>query len=236
MFMEINDAKSSKKRPPFIEIPDLQIDGNKFQILNGNWLEGHALPIAQPRADNSMQLDKTGEYLIIGKKYSHLSVSQRRKLPKPPTPQEYSKLFYSNAFLFWDNREAIYQDSRMFLAPVPVKNGLTLSGTSGFRNPVLGVYLEWWERCEKAHFVGDNGISAESNEDELLLWYIAGSILSGSNVCSSVDRAGMLKETPVNPFLPLWRSFVEVNVHYDPVKPLYKAYELEQVIEMLKNG
>ena len=42
------------------------------------------------------------------------------------------------------------QDSLMFLAPVAAENVLAYTGTSGFRNPTLGVYLEWWVHCEGA--------------------------------------------------------------------------------------
>lgn len=213
-------------------MPELQTNGNKFQILNGNWLEGYPMPTPQPQTDNSLQLDTTGEYLVVGKKKSHLSVSQRRKLPKPLTPEEESKLFYTNVFLFWNCRDIIYQDSRMFLAPVPVKNGLAYTGTSGFRNPTLGVYLEWWERCQQAHITIEKGV-ADKYQEERLVWYIAGSPLSGSNVCSSVDKSGKTKTTPVYPFITLWRSFMEVNAHYDPIKPLYQAYTLEQVADIL---
>ncbi len=196
-------------------------ENNRFQILNENWLDGYPLPAKEESAfDNSLQLDRTGEYLVVGKE-------KKNATPKSSEEdKEGEKLFRTNAFLFWEKKDLIYSDCRMFLARVPVQNGLAYSGTSGFQWPTLGVYLEWWERCEQAHFTDSDGM-------ERLIWFISGSPLSGSNACASVDKDGNSKTTPVSPFRSVWKSFVIVNTRYDEIKPLYEAYTLEEVIDLL---
>lgn len=196
---------------------------NRFQIMNGTWLEGH--PLKEPateQVDNRLRLDSTNEYLTTG------GGKMKRPSTHNPTPMQLGKVFITNAFLFWEKRNEIFSDSRMFLARVPVRNGLAYIGTSGFVWPTLGIYLEWWERCEQAHVLTEN--------EELLMWYISGSPLSGANLCASVGKDGVSKTTPVHPFLPVWRSFAEINTRYDEIKPLYEAYTLEQVIEKLTNS
>ena len=59
-------------------------------------------------------------------------------------------------------------DSRMFLCPVPIQNGMAYTGTSGFQRPTLGVYLEWWLNCESAMVCEEHGT-------EKLVYQIAGS-------------------------------------------------------------
>ena len=57
--------------------------------------------------------------------------------------KEECELFVRNAFYLCAHRERIMSDSRMFLCPVAVRNGLAYTGTAGFTRPTLGVYLEW---------------------------------------------------------------------------------------------
>lgn len=38
----------------------------------------------------------------------------------------------------------------MFLTPLPFKNNLAYTGTSGLKDATLGVYLEWWDECDRA--------------------------------------------------------------------------------------
>ena len=54
--------------------------------------------------------------------------------------------FTDHALFFFDHREQILSDSRMFLAPVPIASGLAYVGSCGFQHPTLGVYIEWWMR------------------------------------------------------------------------------------------
>ena len=47
--------------------------------------------------------------------------------------------FIKNAFFLLAHKERILTDSRMFLCPVPITSGMSISGTSGFENPTLGI-------------------------------------------------------------------------------------------------
>lgn len=220
--MDIIDATTRQPAKTVIEMPELKTDGNRFQILNGNWLEGY--PLVEPHAmiDDQLQLDTTGQYLSV----------KKHKPKEKLSPNEISKTFYTNAFLFWNYRELIYSDSRMFLAPIPVQNGLAYTGSSGFRCATLGIYLEWWERSKQAHFFVEKGEINKYNE-ERFIWYIAGSPLSGANACASVNKAGKTETTPIYPFCSLWRSFIEVNTRYDNIKQHYQTFTLEQVVDIL---
>ena len=62
----------------------------------------------------------------------------------------WKKLFFWEAFFLYEHKEQILADSRMSLTPLPFENNLAYTGTSGLRNATLGVYLEWWDECERA--------------------------------------------------------------------------------------
>lgn len=169
---------------------------------------------------DAFQLDPTGQYLTIADKRKPLKESKEQKEKRL---YNYS-LFAENAWFFFNNAERILNDSRMFFAPVYIENHLAYFGTNGFKNPTLGVYLEWWLNCGKA------SIDANGN----LVWYISGSPLSGCNACSSVTLAG--KQVPIEQhtsFRDIWQSFCEVNNRYNEVKEKCEAYTLEEVLEKL---
>ena len=193
----------------------------KIQLLNGTVLDCYPLGQSAEKVDNERKLDTTGTYLSIGKQ-------------KPVTVQKTDeqkekdlKLFLHNAFLFLQHRDRIMSDSRMFLCPVPVQSGLMYSGTSGFYRPTLGIYLEWWLRCEEALVVKEDGM-------KWLVYKMAGSPLSGMNRCSMVNKEGENKSSQLISFLPLWSNFMNINSRYDEAKSRYQAYSLEEVIETLE--
>lgn len=194
-------------------------------LLNGRELLCYPKAELSSPIDNQMKLDTTGQYLTIG----------RRKPVMKPTPPELEKqrkaavkFFTDHAFFFLDHREKILSDSRMFLAPVPVENGIAYTGTSGFRCPTLGVYVEWWMTCAPA-------IIGRYRKDTWLVYHIAGSPLSGRNCCGIVSTNGECRsECLSNPFSTIWRSFVEVNTRYDKAKACYEAYSLEEVVKLLE--
>ena len=184
-------------------------------------------PKVEPSAhiDNRMKLDTTGQYLTIGRRKPVVK-------PTPPEEEEQRKLaekfFTDHAFFFLDHRKQILNDSRMFLAPVPVENGIAYMGTSGFKCPTLGVYIEWWMSCIPA-------IIGRYRKDTWLVYYIAGSPLSGRNCCGIVNTNGECRsECLPGPFSAIWRSFVEVNKRYDEAKERYEAYPLEEVVKLLE--
>lgn len=165
-------------------------------------------------------LDTTGVYLQMSNK----------RLRKESTISEEDKalinLFLEYAHRLIEASDTILADSRMFLAPIPIRNGLAYTGTSGFRNPTLGIYIEWW-RNHKCAWTEDNNGTPQP------IYYIAGSPLSGCNSCAYVTPDGKGKSISVPHFSIVWRSFAEINAHYTEAKQLYDAYTLAEVIEIL---
>ena len=116
---------------------------NKITLIDGSELECYPIALQPEVAEtDSLALDTTGLYLQIGKKphfVTNKEIEARRKQEAVD-----AKLFYEHAHLFLANADKILTDSRLFLAPVHIVNGLAYTGTSGFRKPTLGVYIEWW--------------------------------------------------------------------------------------------
>lgn len=190
---------------------------NIFHLLDGTPLIGYPKHPSSPIEDNSMQLDKTRQNLTMG-----------NKNPKPQKPNKNKDLeiFTKHAFLFFDNRDRILSDSRMFLAPVKIQSGLAYAGTGGFNNPVLGVYIEWWMTCGPA-------IVDRYSNMPWLIYRISGSPLSGSNKCGIVNQIGVRESTTILPFSKLWKPFVSINNRYSKAKTLYEAYTLQEVVDQL---
>lgn len=170
---------------------------------------------------DAFQLDTTGQYLTMGEKRKPVEESEEKK-----EARRYNyRLFTENAWFLFNNAERIFNNSRMFFAPVNIENHLAYIGTNGFKDPTLGVYLEWWLNC------GDASIDANGN----LVWYISGSPLSGCNACSSVTLEG--KQVPIEQhtrFSDIWRSFRDVNNRYNEAKQRCEAYTLEEVLRKLQ--
>ena len=191
-------------------------------LMNGTMLECYPLKHPEARVDNAMKLDTTGKYLTI-------FGSRHRRVATPRSDEEREKevkLFLNNAFLFLQNRDRIMSDSRMFLCPVPIQNGLAYTGTAGFNHPTLGVYLEWWLSCE-------NAMIHKEDETKWLVYFISGSPLSGANKCGIVNEKGDTDSKSILPFSAVWSSFMRINKRYDEAKSLYQAYTLEEVVKKL---
>lgn len=144
----------------------------------------------------------------------------------PNDIQAEQRLFYDNAFLFLAHSERIMNDKRMSLAPIPIQSGLAYTGTSGFHNPTLGVYLEFWQNCHLATRIDGNGIKS-------LLCRIAGSPLTGSNKCDVVYEGGMVESVQLPCFRPVWHEFIEINKRYNEAKATGECCSLKQVVEIL---
>lgn len=129
-----------------------------------------------------VSLDTSGEYLTIGN-YRHKPDNTKSDIEESKALQQ---LFTDNAFYLLGHRERIMQDSRMFLAPVEVQSGLAYSGTSGFRCPTIGVYLEWWATCAQAMHTDENGCRS-------LVYRLSGPPLSGSNKSALYSKTGRQK-------------------------------------------
>ena len=194
-----------------------------IELIDGTRIE--AFPKAvQPETikEDKFVLDTTGEYLQIG----HRKRESKRTIERDTIAQQRGKLLCRNLHRLIAESDKILADSRMFLAPVPIQNGLAYFGTSGFQNPTLGVYIEWW-RHHKCAWVID-----EFGEKQPLI-YIAGSPLSGANRCAYVGAEGMSYGVSVTKFASVWQSFVNVNTRYTEAKQRYEAYTIEEVIERL---
>ena len=148
-------------------------------------------------------------------------------IPQPsqvkPT-EESERLFYSNIPLFYDNIERILSDSKLFLTPVDVNNGLAISGR--FQQATLGVYVEWWIYDHFALSIGSYPI-----------WKIAASGLSGGHMCQSVNEHGEpMKANLRGRASDTWKSFIATNNLYSKAKQYFKAYTLEEAVNILKHG
>ena len=191
--------------------------------MDGTMLKCYPLKHPETRVDNEMKLDTTGKYLTVGRsKYRHVAA------PRSDEEREKEvKLFLNNAFLFLQNCDRIMSDSRMFLCPVPIQNGLAYTGTAGFNHPTLGVYLEWWLSCEKATILKEDGT-------KWLVYFISGSPLTGANKCGIVNERGNIESETLCPFSPVWRSFASINKRYDEAKSIFQAYTMDKVVRILR--
>lgn len=140
--------------------------------------------------------------------------------------QQVRNLFYDYAFFFLAHGECILNDSRMFLATVPIHSGLADSGTDGFQDPTLGVYVEFWLNCPLATKMDENG-------RKRLVCSISGSPMTGSNLCDVVYEDGEVEGKYLPYFHQVWHTFLEINKRYDNVKANCESYSLQQVVDIL---
>lgn len=194
-----------------------------IELIDGRRIE--AFPKAvQPETikEDKLALDTTGEYLQIG----HRKQKPKRTTERDIIAQQRGELLCRNLHRLITESDKILADSKMFLAPVPIQNGLAYFGISGFQNPTLGVYIEWWRHHKCAWIIDELG-------EKRPLIYIAGSPLSGANMCAYVGAEGDSYGVSVTKFAPIWQSFVNVNTRYTEAKQRYEAYTIEEVIERL---
>ncbi len=199
-----------------------QFPEGKIILTDGRTLDCYPLAEQKPEKieTDSLQLDTTGQYLIIGRR-------KPTPVPKPSaTVEELRQLFISNAFYLLAHKERILSDSRMFLCPVAILNGIAYTGTSGFRKPTLGVYLEWWGQVKEAMRTDKNGCRS-------LVYQLAGSPLSGRNCCGAVREDGKTETVSLSSFNRHWGPFMHLNQRYTEAKQLYQAYTLQEVLDIL---
>lgn len=194
---------------------------NSITLMNGAVLE--CIPKESHQDDfvpDKMKLDATGTYLRIVNKPC-------KPLPRTTEDvEQQKKLFTDNAFYLLAHQERIMHDSRMFLTPVAVQNGLAYMGTSGFNAPTVGIYLEWWAACANAMRIDKDG-------NRSLVFHLAGSPLSGANYCSEVYEDGRIEQIHLSSFSSCWKPFTSINTRYNEAKHMYQAYTLEQVLDIL---
>lgn len=205
--MILND---SEEQPDSMDLTD-----NSFELLDGRRIMGFPKPEPSETIDNRTSFDTTGEFLSLNGRTP--ATDEVRKF----RTRYYHNLFSSNVRLFIDRAEEIMSDSRMFLTPANVHNGLAYTGTSGFRGATVGVYLEWWQNCPEA------SIDANGNP----IWFISGSPLTGSNACESVDAEGRDVRSVLNGgFSAVWTTFCGINRRYDGAKSRFEALTLEELL------
>ena len=202
---------------------EMEFPEGKIVMFDGKELTCY--PVEQPKEteSNELSLDTTGTYLQIGRK----PVRTQEEIDEEAAAQR--QLLIDNAYLFYKNASRILSDSRMFLAPVTMDNGLAYTGTSGFRNPTLGVYIEWWLCCPQ-------DITHDLEGQPALTYFFAGSPLSGMNSCSAVTPEGKTIKINYGSFREVWQSFMRINRRYDEAKGKYEAYTLKEVRDLLKEG
>ena len=206
---------------PFKEIQE-QFPEGKIILNDGRVLDCYPLADQKPEKidSDSLEMDMTGQYFIIGKQ-------KPTPVPKPSaTVEEQRQLFISNAFYLLAHKERILSDSRMFLCPVAIQNGIAYTGTSGFRKPTLGVYLEWWGLVEEAMRTDEKGRRS-------LVYQLAGSPLSGRNSCGVVRDDGGTEVVSLSSFSRHWGPFMKINQRYTEAKQLYQAHTLQEVLDIL---
>ena len=195
---------------------------NKIILIDGRMLDCYPLAEEVPEKleDDHLELDKTGQYLTIGR-------GKPSPTPQPsPTIEGKRQLFIDNAFYLLAHSERILSDSRMFLCPVAIQSGLAYTGTSGFHSPTLGVYLEWWLLAEDAMHTDKKGRRS-------LVYHLAGSPLSGMNKCSAIREDGQQEIVSLSSFSAHWGPLMKLNQRYTEAKQLYQAYTLQQVLDQL---
>ena len=211
-------AKSSEKKRQ--DEKETFPDG-KIVLLNGTQLDCYPLADEDIETEfqDKLELDTTGQYLSVRKckpKTTHVSDEWMQK----------QQLFVDNAFYLLAHMDRIMNDSRMFLAPVAARNGLAYTGTSGFKRPTLGVYLEWWQTSDDAMRIDNEGCRS-------LVYSLAGSPLSGMNRCSTVREDGNIETVTLSSFGRHCGSFIIINTRYTEAKVHYQAYTLQEVLDIL---
>ena len=136
--------------------------------------------------------------------------------PKEDARRVDVELMKAHAHFLLENRERIFADSRMFLAPVNVMSGAAYIGA--LTKPCVGTYLEWWLRRGK---------------DELA-FHVSGSPLSGANVSKAIAKNGKLVPLPAPRFLNLVKEFQDAHNRYRAERERFDAYSLGEVIQRLK--
>ena len=214
----ISTKLDSDKYPKEVIDPE----NGKLVLLDGREIELYPKEEKTEKViDGDLSLDASGVYLSLGRNPKKEEEDFDKKIER----QYNHHIFFENAWYFLDHAESILNDSRMYLAPVKVQNGIAYTGTSGFQHPTLGVYLEWWLNFKEAAIDGNGNP----------IWYISGSPLSGRNCCKAATTEGeSVKINQRTRFLDIWTSFCKVNNRYNEVKLNYEAYSLEKVLLMLR--
>ena len=193
----------------------------KIVLLSGTQLDCYPLADEDIKTafQDKLELDTTGQYVTVRKCKPKTEPVSDERIQK-------QQLFVDNAFYLLAHMDRIMNDSRMFLAPVAVQSGLAYTGTGGFSRPTLGIYLEWWQTCDGAMRIDNEGRRS-------LVYRLAGSPLSGSNRSSAVREDGEMETVSLSTFISYWSPFIKINTRYTDAKVRYQAYTLQEVLDIL---
>ena len=197
---------------------------HSITLLDGRTLICYENNSSEQPISNQLQMDTTGTYFQIGRS-SGTRQSNTTSSPVEVDAEVRKNLFFTYFHTFYSHHERILSDSRMFLARIPMRNGLAYTGTSGFLCPTLGVLIEWLLHAP-------NATEKDADGRIWMVCGLAGSPLSGSNRCTLVDAEGNTKLQQVDSFASLWRPFMHINGRYDDAKVQYQHYTLEEVVEI----
>jgi len=208
--MTIRGEIQKKNELPFPE--------GKIVTLDGRMLDCFPMATHRVAINNGQQSATMGECLR--------TKTMRWKDKENERSKDLEKLFTDNAFYLLAHKDRIMSDSRMFLCQVEVRSGLYYTGTSGFKNPTIGVYLEWWNLC-------DNAMQKDEHDEIRLVYYLSGSPMSGRNNSAVVYGNGRTEKVSLASFKSYWPLFIDINSRYENAKKSYQAYSLQQVLDIL---
>ncbi len=131
------------------------------------------------------------------------------------------ELFAYNVTLLMQNADLIFEDSRLFLAPIDMECSLEYSGK--LKPITLGAYIEWWQNYPSSRDCKGNP-----------LIQVVGSPLTGTNKCISVSPDGTLRQVSLPDFNATFHSFLSVSSRYRTYIYKFATYSFEKVIEILR--
>ena len=139
----------------------------------------------------------------------------------------YQRLFLDNAFLFFRHKDRILAESRMYNCEVPFQNGSEFRMIPGYGRATLRTYLEWWQTCDGALILKDDGT-------EWLMYQILGTPRMRINTCGIVNKEGVTEKLTIDPCPPLCASFIAANCHFYEYDETDDAYMLTTIVDILK--
>ena len=129
------------------------------------------------------------------------------------------KFFLDHAYDFLRNADKIFQDSRMFLAPVP---------KCGFiSHPTLGIFLEWW-------IYGEEEFRKDKEGNDALTYFVIGNPMTGSNFCECVYPDGTITKMRHKSVWYVMKSYGSICSRYKG-RRRFDAYSLQEVWEILSS-
>ena len=129
------------------------------------------------------------------------------------------RFFLDHAHDFRKNADKIFQDSRMFLAPVPE--------CGFFSHPTLGIFLEWW-------IYGEEDFRKDKEGNDALTYYMIGNPMTGRNLCGCVYPDGTTKTIRHKSFMYVMDDYRSISNRYKALGR-FDAYSLQEVWEILSS-